>query len=70
MNISSLGDKTIVSLGYKGDNFMKNNSVNKQASREKTDVPAMNPQKSADPPQPQGKSNSKHQNKNNNNINN
>ncbi|MBQ4348446.1 MAG: hypothetical protein IJC79_02370 [Clostridia bacterium] len=49
---------------------MKNNSVNKQASREKTDVPAMNPQKSADPPQPQGKSNSKHQNKNNNNINN
>lgn len=50
---------------------MKNNNTdNTQSRREKKDTHVMNPQKSADPPQPQGKSNNNQQNKNSNNINN
>ncbi len=49
---------------------MKNNKDNKQSRREKTDTYVMNPDKSADPPQPQGNINSKQQSKNNNNIDN
>ena len=43
---------------------MKDNN-NKQSRREKTDTYVVNPQKSADPPQPQGKDNNKQMNRNN-----
>lgn len=43
---------------------MKDNN-NKQSRREKTDTYVVNPQKSADPPQPQGKANNKQMNRNN-----
>ena len=44
---------------------MKNNSQNKQSRRENKNTYVVNPEKSADPPQPQGKSNNKQAGKNN-----
>lgn len=49
---------------------MKNNSTDKkQSRRENTDTYVVNPAKSADPPQPQGKNNNKADSKNNNTVN-
>lgn len=45
---------------------MKNNSQNKQSRRENINTYVDNPQKSADPPQPQGKNNNNQTGKNNN----
>ncbi|MBQ7295033.1 MAG: hypothetical protein IJW86_02440 [Clostridia bacterium] len=47
---------------------MKNNkdNYNKQSRRENKDTYVVNPQKSADPPQPQGKSNNNQSSKANN----
>lgn len=50
---------------------MKDNNHNKkQSRREKTDTIVLNPDKSADPPQPQGKSNNALEEKEKKNIDN
>ncbi len=48
----------------------KDNSYKKQSRREKTDTIVLNPDKSADPPQPQGQNNNKEQAKGKTNIDN
>ena len=45
---------------------MNNSSKNKQSRRENKNTYVVNPDKSADPPQPQGKSNNKQTGKNKN----
>ena len=45
---------------------MKNNSQNKQSRRENKNTYVVNPAKSADPPQPQGKNNNNPTGNNNN----
>ena len=47
---------------------MSQNSREKQSRRESTDTYVVNPQKSADPPQPQGKNHNNQQSKQNNNM--
>ena len=46
---------------------MSQNNREKQSRRESTDTYVVNPQKSADPPQPQGKNRNSENNKKNNN---
>ena len=47
---------------------MSQNNREKQSRRESTNTYVVNPQKSADPPQPQGKNRGAQQSKNNNNM--
>ena len=47
---------------------MSQNNREKQSRRESTNTYVVNPQKSADPPQPQGKNRNMPQSKNNNNM--
>lgn len=47
---------------------MSKNNKEKQSRRENTDTYVVNPQKSADPPQPQGKNCNCERNSNKNNI--
>ncbi len=47
---------------------MSQNNREKQSRRESTNTYVVNPDKSADPPQPQGKNHNTQQSKNNNKI--